>query len=234
MPAAAWGAGGTAPGADPGLADPVMIRHIYGGVPESLLPGSTNWFGDFLGVAYRYFDLRMNVVPLFRDREAAAGLWNETIHWWVPPTIRLRFVEGGDDVWFILAAESARPDTNKAFFKVLPRSENYERFKRGHGGEAYIRTGIYAKKYRNDVKDDALCDCSHEKLDHDDGDASGCMYEDCPCEKFESFQVTLLKKKKVVTDIRFMPESQIREDSLAWNCLYVNRYRDLEIDRSRD
>ena len=26
------------------------------------------WFDDFVGVAYRYYDLRMNVVPLITDR----------------------------------------------------------------------------------------------------------------------------------------------------------------------
>ena len=25
------------------------------------------WFDDLVGVAYRYYDLRMNVVPLFND-----------------------------------------------------------------------------------------------------------------------------------------------------------------------
>jgi hypothetical protein len=29
------------------------------------------WFDDFVGVAYRYYDLRMNVVPLFTDRKEA-------------------------------------------------------------------------------------------------------------------------------------------------------------------
>ena len=186
-----------------------------------------------MGVAYRYFDLRMNVVPLFPEREIAANIWTETVHWWVPPTIRLRFVESGSDIWFIAAAESSRPETNMAFFKVLQRSENYERFKKGHGGEAYFRMGMYKKKYRDDVKDDAICDCGHEKLDHDYGEESGCMYEDCPCEKFVSFQVTLLRKKKIVTNIRFIREDQIQQDPLAWNCLYMNRQKEHDISPDR-
>ncbi len=189
------------------------------------MSGSINWFSDFLGVAYRYYDLRMNVAPLFPDRRVAAAIWNDTLHWWVDPTVRLRFVESNDDIWFIVAAESRRPDTNMAFFKVLPRSENYERFKKGHDGEAYIRLGVYMKKYRDDVKDDALCDCRHEKQDHDEGDSSECLYEDCQCKKFESFQITLLKKKKVITDIRFLSEDEVRDDALTWNCLYTYKYR---------
>ena len=46
----------------------------------------------------------------------------------------------------------------------------------------------------------------------------------CNCKKFESFQVNLLKKKKIVTDIAFLDEKDIKDDSLAWNCLNVNKY----------
>jgi len=40
-----------------------------------------NWFNDFIGVAYRYYDLRMNVVPLFSDFKDASKFWRETVHW---------------------------------------------------------------------------------------------------------------------------------------------------------
>ena len=43
------------------------------------------WFDDFVGVAYRYYDLRMNVVPLITDRKQSASLWHDSIHWWVDP-----------------------------------------------------------------------------------------------------------------------------------------------------
>ena len=38
---------------------------------ESSIP----WFDDFVGVAYRYYDLRMNVVPLFTDRKQSTSLF---------------------------------------------------------------------------------------------------------------------------------------------------------------
>lgn len=179
-----------------------------------------------MGVAYRYFDLRMNVAPLFPERKLAVDLWIETIRWWIDPTIRLRFVESQDGVWFIAAAESSMPETNLALFKLLPRSANYERFKKGHGGEAYIRFGIYQERYAKDAKDDAQCDCGHIREDHDD--TGTCLYEECDCTRFKSFQITFLRKKKAVTDIRFLDEEEVRDDSLAWNCLYVNRYADQE------
>ncbi len=188
--------------------------------PQSSIP----WFDDFLGVAYRYYDLRMNVVPLLTDRKQSASLWHDTIHWWVNPSIKIRFVEIGDKYWFILGSDSQKPDTNLSFFKVLHKSENYERFKKGHEGEAYLRLGVYAKKTLSDVKKNALCNCSHEARDHDKGDDDVCLYNNCDCKKFASFQVNLSKRKKTITDIVFLEEKDVKDDPLAWNCLNVNKY----------
>ena len=166
----------------------------------------------------------MNVVPLFSDRKFATKLWTETVHWWVDPSIRIRFVEIDDHYWFIMGSESQKPDTNKSFFKVLPKSENYERFKKGHGGEAYIRFGVYSEQTLDDAKKDALCKCGHIADDHDENDDDVCLYKVCDCKKFSSFQVNLLKRKKTVTDILFLDEKNVKEDPLAWNCLYLHKY----------
>lgn len=185
---------------------------------------SIPWFDDFVGVAYRYYDLRMNVVPLFTDRKESTAIWHDTIHWWVDPSIKIRFVEIGDDYWFIMGSDSQKPDANMSFFKVLPKSENYERFKKGHEGEAYLRLGVYSKKSLDDVKKNALCDCGHESQDHDEGDGDICLYNKCNCKKFSSFQVNLLKRKKVITNIEFLEEKDAKDDPLTWNCLNVNKY----------
>ncbi|MCV0401286.1 MAG: hypothetical protein K5777_04845 [Nitrosopumilus sp.] len=185
---------------------------------------SIPWFDDFVGVAYRYYDLRMNIVPLFTDRKDAASLWHDTIHSWVDPSIKIRFLEMGDKYWFIMGADSQKPDTNLSFFKELAKSENYERFKKGHGGEAYLRLGVYAKKSLDDVKKDAVCDCSHEAQDHDEGDGDVCLFNKCSCKKFSSFQVNLLKKKKIITDIKFLEEKDVKSDPLVWNCINVNKF----------
>lgn len=187
---------------------------------------SIPWFDDFLGVAYRYFDLRMNVVPLFSDRKKASNLWHETIHWWNDHSIKIRFVEIGDKYWFVMGGDSSRPQSNKSFFKVLDISPNYERFKKGHGGEAYLRLGTFTKKYKKDSKDDAVCNCGHINEDHEGDDQDECLIEGCECKKFESFQVNLLKKKKTITNIKFLQEEEVKDDPLTWNCLYINKYRD--------
>lgn len=166
----------------------------------------------------------MNVVPLFTDRKEATNLWQQTLHWWVDPSIKIRFVEIGDKYWFIMGSESQKPDSNMAFFKMLAKSENYERFKKGHGGEAYLRLGVYTRKSLDDAKKNELCNCGHEAEDHDEGDNDVCLYKVCDCKKFSSFQVNLLKRKKTVTDILFLDEKNVKDDPLVWNCLYVNKY----------
>lgn len=188
----------------------------------------TRWFDEFLGVAYRYFDIRMNIVLMFSERKPAANLWIETIKWWNDHTIKIRFVESGDDYWFVMAAESRKANTNMNFFKVLPKSENYERFKKGHDGSAFLRFGIYSKKGFDEVKKDQKCECEHEKEDHEEEGDNICMIEGCSCKKFESYQVILLKTirelKKTVVDIKFMTEDEVKDDPLTWNCLNRHQY----------
>lgn len=191
--------------------------------------GRIAWDSDFVGLAYRYYDLRMNVAPLFDSRKKAVEVWHDTIKWWIDPTIRLRFVEDGKLYWFVMGAESKRPESSTAFFRSMPFSDNYERFKRGNGGEAYLRLGMYAKKRLGDVKDDAVCECGHEAEDHGDGESkdkdapSDCFFEGCGCTEFETFQVTLLHKKKTITDIAFLSLDDAKNDALAWNCMCRHR-----------
>ena len=169
----------------------------------------------------------MNVVPLFSERKQATALWNETIHWWSDHNIKLRFVETGEKYWFIMGSDSKKPENNKSLFKILPKSEHYERFKNGHGGEAYLTLGVYAIVHKKDAKDDTVCNCGHRLDDHEEGDSDACLVEECSCRKFDSFQVNLLKRKKTITDIKFLQEAQVKEDPLTWNCLYANKYKEM-------
>ena len=190
---------------------------------------SIKWDDNFLGVAYRYFDVRMNIALMFPERKEASNLWLETVNWWNDHTIKVRFVEIGDDYWFIVGADSRKPATNKSFYKILPKSQHYERFKKGHEGSAILRFAVYSMKFFDDVKKDVPCDCEHRKDDHnDENNDNYCLYEECDCKKYESFQVNLLKKKKVVTNIKFMNEEEVKDDSLAWNCLNRHKYNQPE------
>ena len=183
------------------------------------------WFDDFNGVAYRYFEERMAVIPLFSDLKKANSFWRETVHWWNDHSIKIRFVETGDTYWFIIGAESRNPKNNRFFFKVLSKSSHYDRFKKGNEGSAHLRLGTHSIKFKKDVKDDAKCNCGHIKEDHEEGkDDDSCLFEVCDCKKFETFQLNFLKKKKTVTDIKFLTEAEIKDDVLAWNCFSVNKY----------
>ena len=167
----------------------------------------------------------MNLVPLFHDFKKARIFWIETIKWWNDHSIKIRFVETGDTYWFIVGAESRRTENNRFLFKVLPKSIHYDRFKKGQEGTAYLRLGTYSQKFKKDVKDDAKCNCGHIKEDHEEGKGNdSCLFEDCDCRKFETFQINFLKKKKTVTDIKFLTEAEIKDDVLAWNCFSVHKY----------
>lgn len=101
------------------------------------------WFKDFVGVGYRYHDVYMNVFPLFEDKMSAYRLWKKTIEWWPDDKIKLRFVEQGNNYWFILYGGSEYSKDNTGFVKKVPVSENYERFKVGYEKKAILRFGIY-------------------------------------------------------------------------------------------
>ncbi len=187
------------------------------------------WFDGISGIAYRYYDLRMTIVPLVHDQKESAELWRDVIYWWLDYTIKIRFVESSDDTyWFIMGAQTKKPSQNLSFYKNIAISDNYARFKNGHDGEAYLRLGVYEKTTLEDVKKSALCSrCGHEARDHDENDNDSCLYHVCDCESFVSFQVTMSRRKKTITDIKFISESDekaIRNDPLVWNCLYTHKY----------
>ena len=128
-----------------------------------------------------------------------------------------------------MGAESRRPDSNLSFYKRLPRSKHYERFKAGFGEAAYLRFGEYKAKTLYEVKNSDVCNCQHAAGDHaddpsDDPDHNDtrCLEDGCGCKRFIADQVYLLKRKKTVADIAFLNENNIREDALAWNCMQAN------------
>jgi hypothetical protein len=120
-----------------------FITFIMGRLLTSSKP--LHWFKDFVGVGYRYHDVYMNVFPLFEKKIPAFKLWKETIEWWPDDVIKLRFVEQGDDYWFILYGGSKYTNDNTGFVKKMPVSENYKRFKSGYEKKAILRFGIYKK-----------------------------------------------------------------------------------------
>jgi hypothetical protein len=145
------------------------------------------WFNGFVGVGYRYYDIYMNVFPLFEDKKYAFKLWKKTIDWWPDDQIKLRFVEEDSNYWFILYGGSEYKDDNTGFIKNVPSSKNYQRFKEGYEKKAILRFGIYKKRNK-------------------EGDE-------------EKYNLELLKKSKLVYDIKFLQYSDIPIESIEWQCI---------------
>jgi len=155
------------------------------------MENDVNWFGDFIGVGFRYHDIYMNVFPLFENKMAAYKLWKRTIEWWPDDAIKLRFIERNDNYWFILYGGSEYKNDNTGFVKQVPISENYHRFKRGYEDKAILRFGIY-----------------HEKNSQGQDDNSTKRYS-----------LELLKKSKSVYDIKFIEFSNLDTFSTEFQCL---------------
>jgi hypothetical protein len=149
------------------------------------------WFDRFIGVGYRYYDIVMNIFPIFEDRMYAFKLWKKTIEWWPDDEIKLRFIEQDSNYWFILYGGSEYTNNNTGFVKNIPLSENYLRFKEGFEQEAILRFGIY-KENKNRQKDDE-----------------------------EKFALELLKKSKSIYNINFLEYSDLTTSSIEWECIKV-------------
>ena len=112
-----------------------------------------SWFGDFIGVGYRYHDVYMNVIPLFEDKVSAYRLWKKTIDWWPDDEIKLRFVEQSDSYWLIIYGGSIYKGDNTGFVKKVQVSDNYKRFKAGYENKAILRFGIYKENPKKKDED---------------------------------------------------------------------------------
>ncbi|NOJ27656.1 MAG: hypothetical protein DA330_06565 [Nitrososphaera sp.] len=157
-----------------------------------------SWIKDFIGVGYRYSDVFMNIFPIFEDNLREANKrWKNTVDSWPDDEIRLRFIEDGDDYWFILYTDSARAKNNSGFVKKMPVSENYKRFKNGYEKKAMLRFGTY-KENTNPKKKDK------------DGNVM-------------KYDLDLLKKAKSIYDISFKQISELSTDSVELQCIQQNR-----------
>ena len=163
---------------------------------------SISWFDQFFGVGYRYYDVYMNVFLIFKDKRYAFKLWKKTMDWWRDDQIKLRFVEREDEYWFIAYDDSQYERENIGFVKNMLLSDNYQRFKVGYEKKVILRFGIYKE---NEKK--GLFHSYHNDEDDDD----------------DNYSLELLKRSKLVYDIRFCQYSDLPKDSIEWQCIQNNR-----------
>ena len=110
---------------------------------ETVSSKPISWFGDFIGVGYRYHDIYMNVIPLFEDKMPAYRLWKKTMDWWPDDEIKLRFVEQTDSYWIIIYGGATYKNEHTGFVKKVQASDNYKRFKEGYEKKAILLFGVY-------------------------------------------------------------------------------------------
>ena len=156
-----------------------------------------SWFGNFIGVGYRYHDIYMNVIVLFEDKMAAYRLWKKTIDWWPDDKIKLRFVEQSDSYWLIIYGGSIYKDDNIGFVKKVQISDNYKRFKAGYEDKAILRFGIYKEKNPKKKKKEE--------------------------EEDRKYDLEILKKSKSVYDIAFLRYEELSPESIEWQCIEENK-----------
>lgn len=154
---------------------------------------AVTWLNDFIGIGYRYHDVYMNVFPIFREKRYASKLWNKSVKWWPDDEIKLRFIEERDNYWFILYNTSQNIDENTGYTKDFQLSDNYRRFKEGYENQVILRFGIYKENIKKKKEEE------------------------------NKFNLELLKKYKMVYDIKFLDFSDLLADSIEWNCINHNK-----------
>jgi len=111
-----------------------------------LVDTKINWFDDFLGVGYLFYDVRPKILLIFDERRKIPNVWNKIIKYWPDDEIKIRFVETDDSFEFVLYCESRILLTTWVFLKSLKTSENYKRFKEDYDGAANFGLALYKPK----------------------------------------------------------------------------------------
>jgi hypothetical protein len=157
------------------------------------------WISDFLGVGYRYTDIVMNVLLLYSDRKLAIKVWNENIHWWPDDQIVLRFIEDGDQYWFILyqRGKNLFSKENVGFFKKNQLTQNYLRFKENFDQKTILRFSLY-KSVENKTND------------KDETENNKNVYK----RNSPGFELNIFKRFKTIYDVKFQNKSQIDSNSV--------------------
>ena len=162
------------------------------------------WISDFLGVGYRYTDIVMNVLILYGDRKNAIKVWNEYIHWWPDDQIVLRFIEDGDQYWFILyqRGKNLFSKENVGFFKRNELTQNYQRFKRNFDQKTILRFALY-KSMENKNNDKNNIE-TNESIDN---------------RSKPGFELNIFKRLKTVYDVKFQSKSELDTESVEYSLI---------------
>lgn len=105
-----------------------------------------NWFDDFLGVGYHFYDVRPRILLIFDGKKKIFNTWNKLIKYWPDDEISVRFIEINDTFEFLLYCESRILQATWVFIKALKISEHYKKFKEDYDGAAILGLALYKPK----------------------------------------------------------------------------------------
>lgn len=162
------------------------------------------WISDFLGIGYRYTDIIMNILILYNDRKIAIKVWNENINWWPDDQIVLRFIEEGDDYWFILyqRGKNLLSKQNIGFYKKNPLTQNYLRFKKNYDQKTILRFALY-KSLEKKIAD------KNGKNENNVDESSN----------KPSFEINIFKRMKTIYDVKFLKLHELEENSIEYSLI---------------
>ncbi len=121
------------------------------------------WYTDYLGVGYSYVNKGWQVFPIFSNPANAKKLWKNEIEPLEEQTLKMRFIEHGNEYKFVLYPFPFQKDKlNFGFYRSLNSSGIYDKFKRSFCGKVSfafatigdgIKPSIFSKtKLVSDVK----------------------------------------------------------------------------------
>ena len=113
---------------------------------DRLTDSKINWYDDFLGVGYHFYDVRPRILLIFNERKKIPMMWNKVIKYWPDDEIKIRFVEKESSFEFVLYCESRIILATWVFLKSLKMSDNYKRFKEDYDGAANLGLALYKPK----------------------------------------------------------------------------------------
>jgi len=100
------------------------------------------WFTDYLGIGYAFNQKDWLVFPIFSSPSNAKMLWIDQIEPIDEQTLKMRFIENGNEYTFILYPFPFQNDKlNFGFYRRISSSETYNIFKRNFSGKAFFTFG---------------------------------------------------------------------------------------------
>ena len=74
----------------------LIIKYEQWRAKIGLADSKINWYDDFLGVGYHFYDVRPRILLIFDERKKIPTIWNKVIKYWPDDEIKIRFVEKED------------------------------------------------------------------------------------------------------------------------------------------